>query len=56
MTRRIAADGSDPVRLDVPPRPGVPPLDAGRMIQLSAAEIRRGVPEIIEKWRDTFGS
>ncbi len=56
VTRRIAADGSDPVRLDVPPRPGVPPLDAGRMIQLSAAEIRRGVPEIIEKWRDTFGS
>jgi iron(III) transport system substrate-binding protein len=56
VSKRIAADGSDPIRASVPPRPGVPPLEAGKVIQLSVAEIRKGVPEIIEKWRDTFGS
>ena len=56
VTRRISADGSDPVRIGVPPRAGVPPLEAGKVIQLSVKEIRTGVPEIIEKWRDTFGS
>ena len=56
VTRQISADGSDPVRVGVPPRSGVPPLEAGKVIQLSVAEIRKGVPEIIEKWRDTFGS
>ena len=56
VSRKISADGSDPVRVGVAPRAGVPPLEAGKVIQLSVAEIRTGVPEIIEKWRDTFGS
>ncbi len=56
VSRQISADGSDPIRAGVAPRPGVPPLDAGKVIQLSVDEIRKGVPEIIEKWRDTFGS
>ncbi len=56
VSRQISADGSDPIRTGVAPRPGVPPLDAGKVIQLSVEEIRKGVPEIIEKWRDTFGS
>ena len=46
-----AADGAG-----VAPRPGAPPLDAGKMIPLSVHEIRKGVPEIIEKWRAAFGS
>jgi len=56
VSRRTSADGSDPVIAGVAPRKGVPPLDAGKVIQLSVDEIRKGVPEIIEKWRDTFGS
>ena len=56
VARKITADGSDPIRAGVAPRPGVPPLEAGKVIQLSVEEIRKGVPEIIEKWRDTFGS
>lgn len=56
MSRQTSADGSDPVIAGVAPRNGVPPLDAGKVIQLSVDEIRKGVPEIIEKWRDTFGS
>lgn len=54
--RRVSAVGSDPIRLGVPPRPGIPALDTGKVIQLTVAQIRAGVPEIIEKWRDTFGS
>jgi hypothetical protein len=26
------------------------------LMQLSVAEIAKGVPEVIEQWRDTFGS
>jgi iron(III) transport system substrate-binding protein len=55
-SRRIAAAGSDPIRTGVPPRPGIPPLESGKVIQMSVDEIRKGVPEIIEKWRETFGS
>ena len=55
-SRMIAADGSDPVRADVPARPGMPPLAEQKIISLTVDEIRKGVPEVIEQWRDTFGS
>ncbi len=52
----IAADGSEPVRVGVASRPGMPALDGLKVISLTVAEIRKGVPEVIEAWRDTFGN
>lgn len=54
--RLIAADGSEPIVSGVDPRPGMPPLASVKMVPLTIAEIRKGIPEIIEQWRDTFGS
>ncbi len=55
-SRLAARDGSEPLRQGVPPRPGEPPLASQKVIPLTVEEIRRGVPELIEQWRDTFGS
>jgi iron(III) transport system substrate-binding protein len=52
----IAADGSEPILQGIAPRPGMPPLADQKIIPLTVAEIRVGVPEVIEQWRDTFGS
>jgi iron(III) transport system substrate-binding protein len=54
--RLIARDGSEPIIAGVDPRPGMPPLSSVKVIPLTIAEIRKGVPEIIDQWRDTFGS
>ena len=40
---------------DVKPRADEPPLDGQTVIALTVDEIRKGVPEVIEQWRDTFG-
>jgi iron(III) transport system substrate-binding protein len=53
--RMLTADGSEPILEGVPPRPGMPPLAEQKVIPLTVAEIRTGVPELIEQWRDTFG-
>lgn len=55
-SRLIARDGTEPLRVGVPPRPGEPPLQSQKVIPLTVEEIRKGVPELIEQWRDTFGS
>ncbi len=55
IRRLIAADGSEPIRADVAPRPDEPPLETQTVIALTVEEIRKGVPEVIEQWRDTFG-
>jgi iron(III) transport system substrate-binding protein len=55
-SRMMAVDGTEPIRSDVPPRPGVPLLSSQKVISLTPAEIRKGVPELVEQWRDTFGS
>jgi iron(III) transport system substrate-binding protein len=55
-SRMMAVDGTEPIRGDVPPRPGVPLLATQKVIPLSPEEIRKGVPELVEQWRDTFGS
>jgi iron(III) transport system substrate-binding protein len=52
----IVADGSEPILQGINPRPGMPPLTDLKVIPLTVDEIRLGVPEIIEQWRDTFGS
>ena len=54
--RLITADGSEPILEGIPPRAGMPPLADQKVIQLTVDEIRKGVPEVIEQWRDTFGS
>jgi iron(III) transport system substrate-binding protein len=54
--RLIAADGSEPIVAGVDPRPGMPPLASVKMVPSTLAEIRSSIPEIIEQWRDTFGS
>ena len=48
--------GSEPLRVGLVAKPGRKPVDQLGLIQLSVEEIRKGVPEVIEAWRDTFGS
>jgi iron(III) transport system substrate-binding protein len=48
--------GSEPLRAGFAPKPGRKPVDQLPVMQLSVDEIRKGVPEVIEAWRDTFGS
>jgi iron(III) transport system substrate-binding protein len=55
-SRMIASDGSEPLRDGVPPRPDEPPLSTQKILSLTVDEIRKDVPEVIEQWRDTFGS
>ena len=44
-----------PMRTDVDPRPGVLKLADMKLIQPSVDEIIKGIPEVTEQWRDTFG-
>ena len=55
-SKMIAKDGSEPIRDDVPPRPDEPPLGSLKMLVPTVEEIRQGVPEVIEQWRDIFGA
>jgi iron(III) transport system substrate-binding protein len=43
-----------PVRDDIPPKPGAKPLSEVKVLHLTTEEIAKGVPEVIEQWRDTF--
>jgi len=43
------------LRADVPPAPGGKPLDQVKLIRPSTEEIEKGIPEVKELWRDTFG-
>ena len=52
----VAQDGSEPIRVDVAPRPDEPPLNTLKVIPMTVAEIRKGIPEVIESWRETFGN
>jgi iron(III) transport system substrate-binding protein len=40
----------------VTPRAPAKPLSEVKLIRQTVAEIGKGVPEVIEQWRDTFGS
>jgi iron(III) transport system substrate-binding protein len=53
--RMITGDGSEPILEGVAPHPGMPKLAEVTVIPLTVAEIRTGVSEVIEQWRDTFG-
>ncbi len=52
----VASDGSEPIREGVPTRPDEPALGTQKVIPLTVAEIRKGIPEVIEAWRETFGN
>ena len=54
-SKLIATDGSEPIHMDVPARPDEPSLDGQNVVTLTVEEIRNGVPEVIEQWRDIFG-
>jgi hypothetical protein len=43
-----------PVREDVTFKPGAVPLSQVKVLRQTTAEIAKGVPEVIEQWRDTF--
>jgi len=45
----------DPVRPGIELASGQKPLDQVPILTLSVDEISKGVPEVIEAWRDTFG-
>jgi iron(III) transport system substrate-binding protein len=44
------------VRADAPQIEGTKRLSDIKLVGLTQAEIAKGIPEVIEQWRDTFGS
>jgi len=47
---------NESLRPGVLPRAGAKPFTEAKIIRLSTAEIQKGIPEVIEQWRDTFGN
>ena len=45
-----------PLRPEVAPSPGAKPISEVKTIRPSVAEIDKGIPDVIEQWRDTFGN
>jgi len=45
-----------PLRPEVPSPLGAKPISEIKTIRPTVAEIDKGVPEVIEQWRDTFGN
>ena len=52
----LADNRVDPVRAGAKIKPGAKPIEELKLITQTTAQIAKGVPEIIEQWRDTFGS
>jgi iron(III) transport system substrate-binding protein len=44
------------LRPEVKPLAGARPFTEVNVIRLSTAEIEKGIPKVIEQWRDTFGN
>ena len=44
-----------PTRLDVQPQPGVARLGERKGITRDPEQLHKELPDLIEKWRDTFG-
>ena len=45
-----------PMRPEVPSPPGAKPINEIKVIRPTVAEVDKGIPEVIEQWRDTFGN
>ena len=48
-------DFNESLRPEVPPATGAKPLNEVKTVQPTFAEIEKGIPEIKELWRETFG-
>ena len=46
---------NESIRPDVPPPEGSRPLDQVKMLAPSIEDAEKGVPEVRDAWRDTFG-
>lgn len=55
FSRLSVANHGDPVHPGLALTSGQKPLDQVPIISLTVQEIAKGVPEMIEQWRDTFG-
>jgi iron(III) transport system substrate-binding protein len=44
------------LRPEVKPLTGAKPFTEVKLIRLTVSDIEKGIPEVIEQWRDTFGS
>jgi iron(III) transport system substrate-binding protein len=55
FSKLSVANHGDPVHAGLALTSGQKPLDQVAILSLSVEEIAKGVPDIIEKWRDTFG-
>jgi iron(III) transport system substrate-binding protein len=55
-SKLIAADGSEPINAQVKPREDEPALDTQVVLAPTVEELRVGLPEVIERWRDIFGA
>jgi iron(III) transport system substrate-binding protein len=55
FSKLSVANHGDPVHPGLALTSGQKPLDQVPILSLSVAEIAKGVPEITEQWRDTFG-
>ncbi len=51
----MASEYNIPVRADIPPGPGLQPLANMSGIKSDPVELSQKLPDLIEKWRDTFG-
>ena len=45
----------EPVRADAPPLQGTRPLSEVKLVSLTPAEMVKGLPDIVELWREIFG-
>jgi iron(III) transport system substrate-binding protein len=55
LSRTVRESFNEPLRPDVPPPEGGRPLSEITLLAPSIAELEKGVPEVREAWRDTFG-
>lgn len=46
----------EPVRADAPQMEGTKRLSDLKLLRMTPDEIAKGIPDVIEQWRDTFGS
>ena len=45
-----------PMRDEVTPAKGAMPISKVKTLRPTVAEAEKGIPEVIEQWRDTFGN
>jgi iron(III) transport system substrate-binding protein len=55
FSRLSVANHGDPVHAGLALTSGQKPLDQVPLISLTVQEVAEGIPDIIERWRDTFG-